>query len=131
MILLDTDICIEYLRGNKKLSTKLESENVVYGISFMTLCELNYGAYNSPRVDYHLSQVNQLAGILEVIHSDQLICETFGSLKSNLKTKGTLIQDADILIGATAMIRADLLVTGNVAHFDRFEEFGLKIENWL
>ena len=40
-----------------------------------------------------------------------------------------MLPDADILIASTALTKCSMLITGNVKHFDRFEN--LKIENWL
>ena len=40
-----------------------------------------------------------------------------------------LIQDADILIGAIALVEDLVLITNNTEHFKRIQ--GLKLENWL
>jgi predicted nucleic acid-binding protein len=40
-----------------------------------------------------------------------------------------LVPDADILIAATALSKCSKLITGNIKHFDRFEN--LIIENWI
>ncbi|MCF8144715.1 MAG: PIN domain-containing protein [Deltaproteobacteria bacterium] len=45
-----------------------------------------------------------------------------------LKKRGTLIEDADILIAAIALVENLVLVTDNVRHFERVD--GLQIENW-
>jgi predicted nucleic acid-binding protein len=42
---------------------------------------------------------------------------------------GNILADADIFIGATAIVRCSMLITGNVNHFRRIEE--LRIENWI
>jgi tRNA(fMet)-specific endonuclease VapC len=48
---------------------------------------------------------------------------------SNLKPKGQLIENADILIAAIALVNGLVLVTHNVSHFKRIED--LEIEDWL
>ena len=47
---------------------------------------------------------------------------------ANLKKRGELLEDADILIAATALTYTAILVTDD-AHFERIEE--LEPENWL
>ena len=131
MVLLDTDICIEYLRGNDSVVGQVRNRKEQLAISFMTLGELYYGAYNSLIVDYQLSQLNKLSFIITVIYADQAICKSFGIIKSFLRKKGNLIPDADILIAVTAIEKTGVLITGNTKHFDRISEFGLNIENWL
>ena len=45
-----------------------------------------------------------------------------------LKQKGELIGDADVLIAAYCMVNDYVLVTENIKHFSRIE--GLKYANW-
>ena len=46
----------------------------------------------------------------------------------DLKQKGRLISDADILIAATALTHDLILVTNNTAHFQRVP--GLQVQSW-
>ena len=46
----------------------------------------------------------------------------------DLKQKGRLISDADILIAATALAHGLILVTNNTAHFQRVP--GLRLQSW-
>jgi tRNA(fMet)-specific endonuclease VapC len=48
--------------------------------------------------------------------------------KARLKTKGKILDDFDLLIGATAIFNSLILVTKNVSDFDRLE--GIIIEDW-
>ena len=52
----------------------------------------------------------------------------FGNLKAELETIGLRVDDADLLIAATAIIYKATLVTANTKHFSRFK--GLKLEDW-
>ncbi len=46
--ILDTNICIYWLKGNKNIEAKaLEVGLETLSISFITLCELYFGAYKS------------------------------------------------------------------------------------
>ena len=49
MILMDTDICIELLRGNVNVIEKRLDHDEKVAISFMTVAELFYGAEKSNR----------------------------------------------------------------------------------
>ena len=53
----------------------------------------------------------------------------FGELKAGLEKTGKRVDDADVLIAATAICNNATLATGNLKHFSRFE--GLKVENWF
>lgn len=52
----------------------------------------------------------------------------FGDIKAELKRKGTLIDDFDILIGCAAIVSNLTMVTDNVKHLERLP--GIVIENW-
>ena len=54
--------------------------------------------------------------------------ETFADLKVELKVKGKLISDLDLIIAATALSFNYILVTNNEKHFNRVP--ALQIENW-
>ena len=128
MILLDTDVCVEILRGNQSVLKAFADSDAVAAVSFMTVGELYYGVYKSNRVEENSEHLDLLLSELIVIQSDALIMTKFGRLKSDLSKVGRPLPDADILIAATAMMHCSLLVTGNKAHFARFE--GLQIEDW-
>lgn len=128
MILLDTDICIELLRGNKKIIERRGEYDAEVGISFMTVAELYYGAESSSRKVENTGLIQQFFLTVTVIHTDYEILRRFGVLKAALKKESTLIPDADLLIAATALSRAEMLVTGNIRHFGRVP--GLVTGNW-
>ena len=53
----------------------------------------------------------------------------FGDHKAMLEKSDDRVDDADIIIAATAICNDATLATGNVKHFSRFE--GLKLQNWF
>lgn len=64
---------------------------------------------------------------MEVIPIAVAISE-YASQKARLRRKGTLIDDIDLFIGATAVAIDAVMVTENVKHLDRVEN--IRIENW-
>ena len=50
------------------------------------------------------------------------------SIYQDLRSKGTLLEDADILIAGIAIANNAVLVTRNTRHFARVE--GLRLEDW-
>ncbi len=129
MILIDTDICIELLRGNKKVIEKRKEEYTSIAISFMTASELYYGAYKSNNPSHNTSLVEEFILTVNVIQSSIRISKRCGDLKSKLQREGSLIEDADIFVAATCLENCDKLITGNIKHYNRIDE--LKIENWI
>jgi predicted nucleic acid-binding protein len=129
MILLDTDVCIEILRGNENVIRKREEVNDQVAISFLTVGELFYGAYKSSQIEHNLIQIKKFLLTIKAIQSDYEIMKIFGELKSKLYQKNLLLPDADLIIAATSLSKCKKLITGNIDHFKRIDE--LKIENWM
>ncbi|MEM7657040.1 MAG: type II toxin-antitoxin system VapC family toxin [Bacteroidota bacterium] len=126
--LLDTNICIYYIKGQYQLKEKFDAvENGLLFISEISLAELMFGvekssypAKNRKTLDHFLSGVQ----ILPIFHS----IEVFAKEKARLSRAGTPVDDFDLLIGASAIANDMILVTNNVKHFDRMAS--LTIENW-
>ncbi|MBN1782592.1 PIN domain-containing protein [bacterium] len=129
MILLDTDICIELLRGNRKVIESYGNCDDIAAVSFMTVGELYYGAEKSAYVQKNTNIVDAFLLTIDVIDTGIDILKKFGGLKAALSDSKTMLPDADIFIAATAMTRCNKLITSNLRHFKRFE--GLVTENWI
>ena len=128
MIILDTNVCIHILRGNFSVIEQRQKYSGQVAISFMTAAELFYGAEKSASPIKNRTLVDQFLLSVATIESDRNIVRRFGSLKAALEGDGLPLADADLLIAATALERADLLVTGNTERFSRIE--GLSLANW-
>ncbi|MFW5690048.1 MAG: PIN domain-containing protein [Spirochaetota bacterium] len=128
MILFDTDICVEILRGNRTVVDRRRQYDEPVAVSFMTVAELYYGVYKSTNVAANRYVVEDFLVTVEVIESDLVIERRFGAIKAELTRHGATVADADLLIAATAMERCTFLVTGNVGHFTMIA--GLELRNW-
>lgn len=129
MILLDTDICIEILRGNQTVIEERAKTDESIAISFMSGAELFYGAERSKNRIKNIGVVEEFLLTLTIIQTDLTILKKFGALKSSLYNRNILLPDADILIASTAFVKCSKLITGNTKHFNRFEN--LTLENWI
>jgi len=129
LILLDTDVCVELLRGNARVIEKRQGYKEKVAISFMSVAELFYGAEKSDDAGENSRLIEEFFITIEIIQSDLEILRKFGELKAKLGSAGNILADADIFIAATTLAKCNMLITGNVNHFKRIEE--LRIENWI
>jgi len=129
VILLDTDICIELLRGNRTVLEKNQDSKEDSYISFMTVGELLYGAEKSTNPESNKKKCQAFFRSVSIIYPTISTMEIFAQIKGDLSGRSLLLPDADLLIAATCLQQKSRLVTGNVKHFERFDN--LKIENWL
>jgi tRNA(fMet)-specific endonuclease VapC len=128
MILLDTDVCVELLKGNKRILQRREQYDDPVGVCFMTIAELYYGAEKSKDPAKNMDTIEKLLLSVEIVQTDLPILKRFGIIKAQLQKKGEPIADADILIASATLEKAEKLITGNTRHFDRIP--GLSLESW-
>ena len=88
-----------------------------------------YGIEKSTRKSENKAATEFFLEGVEIVYSDHEIMAKFGELKGELERQGTRIDDADLIIAATALCCNAALATGNVKHFERID--GLRIENWF
>lgn len=127
--LLDTNICIFFLRGKYGMDGRLEEIGLDNcHISEITVGELLYGAACSAQKDKHLAQVATLVSLFTVEPIYPAL-PVFAEAKAALRRQGAMIDDFDLLIGATAVKGGMTLVTENVKHLSHVP--GVNIENWI
>jgi len=129
MILLDTDVCIEILRGNQSVIKKRDECDENVSICFMSVGELYYGANRSNQKNKNINLVDEFLLSIDIINPDKEVLRKFGELKTGLFENNTLLPDADIFIASTALSKCSRLITGNMKHFNRFEN--LSLDNWI
>ena len=129
MILLDTDVCISLLRGNKKIADRIRGTSTGASVCFLTAAELAYSAEKSSKPDLNRSLVERFLLTVPVIESERSSMRMFGRIKASLEAEGLRLPDADLFIAAVALDRGLVLATGNPKHFSRVT--GLRSEDWL
>ena len=130
--LLDTNIVSGIIKKNPRINVKLEEvrfEGAQLFISCITYYEVKRGLLylNATR---QFSDFNRLcSSTLEVVFLDDIqIIEKASEIHADLKRRGRPIQDADILIAATAITRGLVLVSNDS---DMLRVSDLALENWL
>ncbi|WP_315329509.1 PIN domain-containing protein [Treponema socranskii] len=127
--LIDTDIIIFALRGDKTVLAKFEeNKNIPISISMITYAELVFGAKRSQNERTNMLKVNRIREIYPVEELNIGIMELFADIKANMYTKAMRIEDLDLFIAATAIYNDLTLVTNNTKHFKNISL--LKLENW-
>lgn len=125
MIIADTDVLIDFLRGRggaaKRVALELETRS--FGTTVITAFELRSGARTS----------NQRKGIDTLLEAMTLL--SFGpeeariaaDLRQRLESQGQVIGMADYMIAAVCIANDGVLLTRNRKHLERVE--GLKLSS--
>ena len=127
--LLDTDTCIDLLRGLSSVVSKLEALSPEdCGISAITTFELFAGAAKARQPSIEIDKIERLVSVLEEIGFDQEAARQAGTLRHRLDKAGTPLGPYDLLIAAHALALDLTLVTANTGEFGRVAD--LRIESW-
>lgn len=127
--LLDTNICAFLFRGKYGVEERIASIGLGNcHISVITYAELYYGCATSNDFDYNFRLLQKFVDNIDIVGIEETI-PIFAKEKARLRKQGTLIDDFDLLIGATAVAHGMTLATENVRHLERIR--GINIEDWI
>ena len=126
--LLDTNICIYYIKGLYDLKSKFEvvdPENCF--ISEITLAELKFGVAKSKAKEKNQKALDSFLSGIQLLPIFPAL-DIYAEEKARLQKSGKIIDDFDLLIGATAVSFDLVMVTNNTNHFNRIKD--IKLEDW-
>jgi tRNA(fMet)-specific endonuclease VapC len=128
--LLDTSICVYFLRGKLNLDKIINEKGLENCfISEITVFELKYGAENSYDPKKSHRAVDKFVKGLTIIPVFGIV-DQYANNKVLLRKNGAPMHDEfDLIIGVTALTNEMILVTDNIKDFRHIKN--LKLENWV
>lgn len=127
--LLDTNICIYYLAGKHDVEIELilaGMENCA--ISEISVAELKFGVANSQHVAENTRNLTRFISLFTILPIYPVL-DFYAIEKTRLRRLGVIIDEFDLLIGATAVVHNRIMVTDNTKHFKHID--GIVLENWV
>lgn len=123
MHLLDTDVCVDLLRGRDDVLEQVEPFEAAgpLAVTSVTTHELIEGAHRSQAVDRNLRRINAFLKAFEILPYDEDAARIGGELAGDLANQGTPIGDLDTVIAATALANSATILTRNARHFRAVE----------
>jgi tRNA(fMet)-specific endonuclease VapC len=129
--ILDSNVCIDVLRGRKKVIDHLASclPKECF-ISAVTEFELFQGAGRAPedRRKEEYSKVSLFVEALQVLPFDSECARIAARINADLLNQGTPVSITDVFIAATGLRHRWTVVTNNTRDFSRIE--GLALDDW-
>lgn len=112
IILLDTNILIEILKGNEKTIETVQNFNTTLAISSISVMELYYGAINKAE----LNKLEKFVSLFTIAHINENISSHATKLiKTYAKSHSLDIPDS--LIASTSLVNQYKLFTYNLKDF--------------
>jgi tRNA(fMet)-specific endonuclease VapC len=129
--ILDTDMLMPLFKGAPSVVQRAQQHRDLFGhlnLTIITYYEVMKG-HEYVKACQRQVVFDEFCRLNNVIFLDQAACRKAAQVYANLRRRGNLIPDADILIAGIALAGDYVLVTQNVKHFERIA--GLKVENWV
>jgi len=125
-VLLDTNIISALLKGDLSIADNIDQSQSVY-IPVIAIGELYYGAEYSAHISKNLNNVSKIIEQYNVLFIDNSTAAVYGTIKVELRRRGTPIPENDIWIAALATQHQLTLITRD-RHFSHIEK--LDVLNW-
>lgn len=117
---LDTSVVIDCIRGKKETSQFISNLKGSLFINYIVIAELSEGIYrvkDSKAMEAGIDAfINGVDGVLPINYN---VSKLFGKIRTDLKEKGQIVEDFDILIASTCIENNLPILTLNKKHFDR------------
>lgn len=129
MYCFDTNIIVNYLRGDKETISKINEITDGYEIFItpLTLCELFRGAYLSGDSEIKVKLIKEFTDSFILLEFNEKVCIEYGKEYAKLSKLGKITENIDLMIACFAKVNNLILVTRNKKHF---KNSGIKIEVW-
>ena len=124
--LVDSDWVADYLKGRQQavdLISRLGEEGLA--ISIITFGEIYEGIYYGGNPRENERGFLQFLRFVDVLPLNRPAMKRFARIRGELRHRGQLISDPDLLIAATALQHDHTLITRNLSHFQRVPELKL------
>jgi hypothetical protein len=129
-VLLDTAFLIDLMNGDDgaiEKARELETNLVQQRLSAMTLFELYYGAARSNQSEAEREKIENVLASKPVYPADTAVMRKAGRLSGELMNGGNAVGDSDVIIGATADVLEEPVLTRKAADFERL---GVDVETY-
>ncbi|MCX6590076.1 MAG: type II toxin-antitoxin system VapC family toxin [Acidobacteria bacterium] len=129
MFLLDTDLCVAHLRGQRAARLWLEAHAPdQVRVSSVTRGELLVGVHKAPKVESALAVLNLFLSPFVSLPFEDRAADQYGELRAKLERQGQKIGPHDLMIAAIARVHGLAVVTRNVREFERVP--GITVAPW-
>lgn len=130
MYFLDSDVCIELMRGRLPITYGLmrQSPPELFGVPAIVEAELRLGAAKSNDPEGGTLLLERFLKPFKSIVFDGDCAVAYGVIRADLEQRGCRIGPNDLLVAATASAHNAVLITGNVREFIRVR--GLQVQRW-
>ena len=128
---VETSVIIDYLKNKQHAVQLIDSLHGDVTSSYICLAELYEGIFRmTSNKELQEKAVNRFFNSLDEIYGINFeVAQKFGQLRAQLKSKGKIIEDFDLLIATICIVYNLTLITYNEKHFSRLDQLNIYQNN--
>lgn len=127
--LLDTNVCVDLLKGHPQVSARIEAVSPAdCAVSSVTVFELAAGVRRCAQPERERKKIARLLSVIAVLPFDLKAAEEAARIRHELEAGGRKIGPYDLLIAGQALSANRTLISNNTREFSRIP--GLRLEDW-
>jgi len=128
--LLDTCTVSDFVKGQPGVLARIKAMSPqLLAISSVTQMEIEFGLQLNPdRARKLATVIDAFISSITILPFEGADAKAAGALRAALQKQGQPIGAYDLLIAGCGLARGLVVVTSNIAEFDRVS--GLQVENW-
>ena len=130
-MIVDTNVLVRVMQGHERATRKLaelEGQSVRLALSAVSLFELYHSVEQVHNPVERRRQIEAVLDSKRTYPADGAVMRKAGRIDGQLTSEGRAIGMGDTVIGATALVHEEPVLTENVEHFERID--GLDIESY-
>jgi tRNA(fMet)-specific endonuclease VapC len=130
-MILDTTFLHDLMYGDTdavETAKRIEAMGRPRRLSVMSVYELYYGVDYTDQPDEERQKVEGVIGSLPVVPADEVVMRRAGRIDGALEREGTKTGQSDLIIGATALVHDEPVLTRNLTDFERIP--GVEVETY-
>jgi tRNA(fMet)-specific endonuclease VapC len=128
-ILVDTDVYSYLMAGGPYASLyRPHVDNELIALSFITVGELYFGAYNKRWGDDRIADLKDRLRSATIVPYDEEVCRKYAEIKAATQSAGKTVAANDLWIAACAIRHSVPLLSNNLKHFDGIPGLVLRSE---
>lgn len=124
--LVETSVIIDYLRGKPEAVNLLNNLKGDLYSSYICLAELYEGVFRVKNKEEMKEVIDKFfASLSSTFGVDENIAKKFGEIRADLKRRGQIIEDFDLMLAATCLANDLTLISFNQKHFSRVKDLDI------
>lgn len=128
-MILDTSFLIDVMAADEAALARveqLEARHIPQRVPTIAIYELFVGVGYTDRTESEVDRIEAVLDTRPIVDVDERTMRKAGRVKGRLKATGDNVSTGDVIVGASALVRDEPVLTRNEADFERVPDLEVR-----